>query len=250
MPAHSIASKATRLLSYIHSNISAAADACHEELLAVALRMCTLNPQSVFLTCPVTHRDFFYLSQNCQHLFGYDAEHMQTVLRDPQLRFSQVHDADAEHLSDCMNFVRQFFENEAPGDPQHFRCFFYYRVRHADGKYIFLQDQKAVFPATNQTIFYSLLRAMDDGVPFRGVKLEIYREHPDFKKLVDYNPAAAKNKLTSREAELLSLMRRGLTTKEMAQHLNLSSHTIRNTKSRMFSKYSVNNSIELLNVAG
>ena len=39
----------------------------------------------------------------------------------------------------------------------------------------------------------------------------------------------------------------GLTTKEIAAHLNISNNTVRNIKSRMFAKYKVNNTIELLN---
>jgi DNA-binding CsgD family transcriptional regulator len=247
---HSIVSKSAGIISYISKNIRAEEPVDHNELLKVAYGMYRLNPESIFFTCPVSHKDFFYLSQNCFSLFGYTAEYMQSRFRDPAAYFSQVHNADIGDLHDCMSFVQQFIKTEVMSDPQHFRCFFYYRIRRADGSYIYLQDQKATFAAANHTIYYTLLREMDAGSPFHGVKLEIYRERPLFEKLVSYKPAVANNKLTLREADLVNLMRQGLTTKEIASHLNLSSNTVRNIKSKMFSKYNVNNSIELLNIAG
>ena len=248
--AHSIVSKSASVLSYISENIYARQVIDHGELLKAVYSMCRLNPQSVLLTCPASHKDFFYISENCFSLLGYDADQMHRILRNPQSYFGQIHDADMNDLHDCMSFIQRFFKTEITDDLQDFRCFFYYRIRHANGSYIYLQDQKATFAAADQTIFYSLLREMDPGVSFQGVKLEIYREQPHFEKLLTYKPSEANHKLTSRETDLVNLMKRGLTTKEIAHQLNLSRNTVRNIKSKMFSKYSVNNSIELLNVAG
>ena len=247
---HSIVSKTAGVLSYINQNIRADQSINHEEVLRAVYLMYRLNPQNILFTCPVSHKDFFYISENCFSLFGYNADHMHRLLRNLPAFISQVHDADMEDLNDCMNFVHRFIKDETIDDPQDFRCFFYYRFRHANGSYIYLQDQKATFGAANQTIYYSLLREMDAGVPFQGVKLEIYREQPYLEKLLTYKPSEAKNKLSPRETDLVNLMRRGLTTKEIASHLHLSYNTVRNIKSKMFSKYNVNNCIELLNVAG
>jgi len=48
---------------------------------------------------------------------------------------------------------------------------------------------------------------------------------------------------------LLSFIKQGLSTKEIAWHLNISPNTVRNIKSKLFEKYNVGNSIELLNIA-
>jgi DNA-binding CsgD family transcriptional regulator len=248
-PASSIVRTTASVLSYMSENIRVNQELDHEELLKAASRMYMLNPQSIFFTCPVSHKDFFYISENCISLFGHNADHMHRVLSNPPAYITQVHGADIEDLQDCMSYIHQFVKTEATTNPQDFRCFFYYRFRHANGSYIYLQDQKATFAAADRTIYYSLLREIDPGTPFHGVKLEIYREQPYFEKVLSYKPSEAK-KLTSREADLMNLIRRGLSTKEIAHHLKLSHNTVRNIKSKMFSKYNVNNSIELLNVAG
>ncbi len=56
-------------------------------------------------------------------------------------------------------------------------------------------------------------------------------------------------RLSKRETELVALIRKGLRTKETADHLKISHHTVRNIRQRMFEKYNVNNSIELINKA-
>jgi DNA-binding CsgD family transcriptional regulator len=43
------------------------------------------------------------------------------------------------------------------------------------------------------------------------------------------------------------LIRSGLSTKEMAWQMNISHHTVRNIRQRMFEKFKVSNSIELIN---
>ena len=91
---------------------------------------------------------------------------------------------------------------------------------------------------------------MDRDSIFSGVKVEIYREQPVFEKIVEYKPSHVKNKLSPREADLVDLIKRGLTTKEIAWQLNISHNTVRNIKSKMFEKYNVTNAIELLNMAG
>jgi DNA-binding CsgD family transcriptional regulator len=247
---HSIVNKSARVLSYISQNIQPDQTIDHESLIKVLQSMCRLNPQSVLITCPASHNNFFYISENCTSLFGYNADEMQRTLRHLPSYISQIHDADIDDLHDCINFVQQFIQTECISDPQNLRCYLYYRFLHANGSYIYLQDQKATFAATNQTIYYSLLREMDAGAPFQGVKIEIYREGPHFEKLITYKPSEKNYKLSSRENDLVNLIRRGLTTKEIASYLNLSQNTVRNIKSNMFRKFKVNNSIELLNAAG
>jgi len=85
--------------------------------------------------------------------------------------------------------------------------------------------------------------------PFTGVKVELFKqEDQGLTKIREYKPAARRNALSKREQELVNLMRQGLSTKEIAWYLNISQNTVRNIKSKMFEKYNVNNSIELLNM--
>ena len=91
---------------------------------------------------------------------------------------------------------------------------------------------------------------MPDEAVFSGVKIEIYKNEDSLKKIVEYKPSAARNKLSNRENDLVGLIKKGLTTKEIASQLSISHNTVRNIKSKLFEKYSVNNTIELLNMTG
>ena len=91
---------------------------------------------------------------------------------------------------------------------------------------------------------------MPDEAVFSGVKIEVYNDEVSLKKIVEYKPSVARNKLSNRENDLVGLIKKGLTTKEIATHLSISHNTVRNIKSKLFEKYGVNNMIELLNMTG
>ncbi len=54
------------------------------------------------------------------------------------------------------------------------------------------------------------------------------------------------NLLSSREAEVVSYLAEGLSNREIAAHLGLSQHTVKNHLFRIFDKLGVSNRIELL----
>jgi len=165
--------------------------------------------------------------------------------------FAQIHEADMSDVTNCMGFFESFLQNESPQDYHKLRTVIHYRFRNAEGKYIYLQDEKAtLILAEGNIIHYSLIRAMPDEAVFSGVKIEIYKDGNSLKKIVEHKPSAARNKLSNRENDLVGLIKKGLTTKEIADHLSISHNTVRNIKSKLFEKYSVNNTIELLNMAG
>ncbi len=67
-------------------------------------------------------------------------------------------------------------------------------------------------------------------------------------KIDEYKPSLGHRALTKREGEIIALVKQGLSTKEIAWYLNISHNTVRNTKSRLFEKFQVNNTVELLNM--
>ena len=90
---------------------------------------------------------------------------------------------------------------------------------------------------------------MPPEVSFNGVKIEVFKHESALKKIFEHRPMQAK-KLSSRESELVTLIKQGFTTKEIAGQLSISHNTVRNIKSKLFEKYSVNNAIELINITG
>ena len=60
---------------------------------------------------------------------------------------------------------------------------------------------------------------------------------------------SSEKQLTSREKDILLLIGQGLLSKEIADKLNVSIHTVNNHRKNILMKLEVNNSIEALNYA-
>ena len=249
--AASIANQTIRILTYINNSMQPEDDGGPDDILMALYNMHKLSPTHAVITCPIHHRNFFYISENCKTVFGYDAGYMAEHFKEIQNYFSQIHAADMSDMKDCMEFLASFMKNESPGDHHRFRSIFHYRFRNAEGKYIYLQDEKATLVTEGKNVVhYSIIRTMPDEIFFAGVKMEIYKDEKGLKKIVEYKPSLSNNKLSNREKDLVRLIKQGLTTKEIACQLSISHNTVRNIKSKMFAKYNVNNTIELLNMTG
>jgi len=247
----SIAKHAVRILGYIDNAILPQENAAQGHILNALYSMHKLSPACAIITCPMHHKNFFYVSENCQSIFGYTPQYMADHFRILGQYFSQIHEADMNDVKGCMDFYESFLQNESPQHYHKLRTVLHYRFRNAAGKYIYLEDQKATLVLTEQNVIhYSLIRAMPDEAVFSGVKIEIYNDEVSLRKIVEYKPSVARNKLSNRENDLVGLIKKGLTTKEIATHLSISHNTVRNIKSKLFEKYGVNNMIELLNMTG
>jgi len=226
-------------------------NAAQDDVLKALYNMHKLSPTHAVITCPINHRNFFYVSENCESIFGYDARYMAEHFKEVKDYFSQIHAADMSDLKECMELFASFIQDESPADFHKLRAVFHYRFMNAEGRYVYLQDEKATLHTEkNKIIHYSLIRTMPAEIFFSGVKLEIYKDENGLKKILEYKPSVTGKKLSNREKDLVHLIKQGLTTKEIAVHLSISHNTVRNIKSKMFEKFNVNNTIELLNIAG
>jgi len=202
-------------------------------------------PGWVIMTCAVMHPDMHYISRNSEQIFGPEHE------RNNDLNdfFRQVHDADQEDLHACFANLHEFLEMIPPALHYQYRGILHYRFRKQDGQYIYLHDEKAVLNFPNSgNLYFALLKDVTPEKRFEGVKLEIFNLLQPSVILRTFKPSANRRYLTKREADLVGLIKQGLSTKEIAWYLKISHHTVRNTKSKLFEKFKVNNTVELLNM--
>src|SRR5688572_4810608 len=161
--------------------------------------------------------------------------------------FTHVHEADQQDLYDCYTTMQDEYEGILPNEHHLYRAIFYYRFRKVNGQYMHLYDEKATIHLKGSgNLYYVLFRDITAEKAFSGVKVELYHQDEVLTKIKEFRPSG--NTLSKREQELVNLMRQGLSTKEIAWYLKISQNTVRNIKSKMFEKYNVNNSIELLNM--
>lgn len=219
-----------------------------EEIMNTLCNLQKIFPHWVICTCRFMHTGFFYASDNCESLLGLKAEVMANALMFENY-FKRLHPADIESFIKCVELTGEVIKNEDPENHHKLRYVFNYRIQHADGRYVYIHDEKASIVLKNgQSLYYMLLQDISHEMPYSGVRLSIYKDENGRKKIVEYSSAIeTTGQLSRRENELIPLIKRGLSTKEIACHLGISPHTVRNMRQKLFEKFRVNNAIELLN---
>ena len=243
---------ADKVTWYIENYVTLMGVEKRDEVLELFDTLHRVFPHWVICTCPVMHPDLHFATVNCQHVFGYPYEF---IINNSGVNkyFAFVHEADQEDLFGCFNFMHDFLETVSPEDHARYRAVFYYRFKKADGQFIHLHDEKAALNLRSPgNLYYGLLRDITAEKAFGGVKVELFHldQHHHPVKIKEFKPSSNHTQLSKREKQLVTLIKQGLSTKEIAWYLKISHNTVRNIKSKLFEKYNVSNSIELLNIAG
>jgi DNA-binding CsgD family transcriptional regulator len=194
------------------------------------------------------HPDICYVSKNASLIFSVSADAWK-VNRDLNRFFAAVHDTDKESLVQCLHHLHDFLD-PIPYQQHHlYRSVFHYRFRKTNGQYLYLHDEKASLNLGDSgNLYFAIMRDVTAEKKFGGVKIEIFKKEEGLEKVDEFFPMKDRTKLTKREHDLVGLIQQGLSTKEIAWYLNISHHTVRNIKSKLFEKYKVNNTVELLNM--
>jgi DNA-binding CsgD family transcriptional regulator len=239
-----------RLSSYIQQYVTLIGLQNREEVLNLFDNMYNLFPHWVIVTCPVMHPDIHYVSKNGRYVLGYPADYI--IHNSPMEKFFlHVHEADQQDLFDCVSFAHDSLLAIPSEEHPSYRMVLNYRFKKANGQFIHMLDEKATLNLRGSgNLYYSLFRDITAEKPFTGVKAELFRQDEFLEKIKEFKPKTERNPLSKREQELVTLIKQGLSTKEIAWYLKISHNTVRNIKSKLFEKYNVSNSIELLNMAG
>ncbi|MBC7936987.1 MAG: hypothetical protein H7Y86_16690 [Rhizobacter sp.] len=237
-----------RVTSYIQQYVTLAGAEKREEVFRLFDNMQHFFPHWGIMTCQHMHPDILYMSDNCPYILGHSYEYLDKN-NSIHKYFDHVHEADQADLHSCFAFQHDYLQAILPEQHQYYRSVFHYRFKTADGQSIYLQDEKAVLNLNGEgNLYYYLVRDVTAEKAFNGVKIELYRHEHTLKKINEYKPSARHSRLSKREGELVTLIKQGLSTKEIAWYLKISHHTVRNIKSKLFEKYKVNNTVELLNM--
>lgn len=218
-----------------------------EEIIHTLSNLQRIFPRWLICTCRFMHKGFFYISDNYEEVLGFNDEAI-TSATEPEAYFKRIHPNDVEHFYRCAASITEMLTEGDKEEVHKYRFVFNYRLQHGSGRYMHVHDEKAILKLKNgQNLYYLLLRDISTETPYSGVKLSVYKEGQGEKKILEYNSSQQTSKLTTREGEMIPLMRQGLSVKEIAWHLGISPHTVRNIRQKLFEKFEVNNVIELLN---
>lgn len=192
-----------------------------------------------------SHPKLEYVSKNFENILGYKENEFKSLR--PLDFFSLIHPEDLEDLQKCF----QFINTSEPYDPITHRFILNYRIKHKDGKYIAIRDEKlAVKSEGDKYIYFTMFRSINEEEKFFQVKLDIFQYDAGRAiKVYTYNPRKSDDFITPRQNEIIKLIIQGYSTQEIAERLGVSINTIRNHKQVLFRKVNVKSSVELINYA-
>jgi DNA-binding CsgD family transcriptional regulator len=200
-----------------------------------------LFPQKLFMLCPISHPTFSYVSESCQTVLGYSAAEMKVKTVGELIDL--IHPEDIDSFMRCLSYVEKF----EPYDPTQYRILTHYRLKNKEGNYVQICDEKIGLQSqSGKYIYLAVLHDVSKEQKTSNVKVEILKKYKSgFLKLAFYNPMLEENNITPRQGEIINLIKRGFTNKEIADILHVSIYTVKNHKQALFKKRNVSSSLEL-----
>ena len=207
-----------------------------------------------------TTKKYIYVDQTCFGLLGYTAEYFLEKGLDEYK--SRWHPADYDILNRNIipyniNFIRAL-----PKDRYTDFVFSYnHRIQNAIGEYItvlqrysYIPDERAEFPCGVIGVVFdithfkgdlSMVQTIEETIQVNGELLNklIY------KKIFPVFETIRQQFITKREQDVLKYLAYGLSSKQMADKLNISINTINNHRKNMLLKTNCKSSAELINYA-
>ncbi len=121
-----------------------------------------------------------------------------------------------------------------------------YRLRRGAGRYVGVHEEKLFYRNEQGELeHFTLLK--DLPTKLTRVQLEWFSVYElGYRRLGAYVPTAPEQVLTSREIEVVQLIREGLSSKEIAARLFISLNTVRNHRSNLFRKTNARNVVDLV----
>jgi len=189
--------------------------------------------------------DDFVISDNLKQVLGYSPGSFG--LND---LYAIIHPRDRYQVSELSRKMIEIGYRERYREPLRDVFYIDYRVRHKEGHYLKVNRSTAVYEDRRESgllLILGLIRDIDylcsgDSVHYHyvGKQEKIIREMLD---------SAFRMEFTRRELEVLRLIARGFSSREIALRLNISFFTVNTHRRNMLSKISGRNATDLINYA-
>src|ERR1035437_5968847 len=199
--------------------------------------------------------DFFkegyvYVSDNCPQVLGYEVEEFKNF--DAARAAQNLHPEDIHFIINAEKAFLEIFSSVPIEERKLLRSSTNFRFQRKDGIYLNVLQQKVVLELTPEG-YPALMMAMCSDVSFMqksdcSFAVSLYR---DDKGWVDITPEEfkGKNNLSKREEEILKMLIKGMSSKVIAEKLNISFHTVNNHRKSLLQKTTCQNTVELVGYA-
>lgn len=206
----------------------------------------SMFPGRIVILCHLKHQPAApYVSACCKDILGYSKSQLQSF--SPEQFLSLIHPDDMRNLSEGFKSIEQYSNTLSL---QNLRFLFYYRLRHADGRYVPVRDERITIMTKRDKQAFFILLDEDVACTGQAIAFEV-KQLSGAKVSVLYTLASTPGptKLTSRELEVVKLIQRGLTNSEIGDLLSISISTVKKHRYSLFKKTNSKNSHRLLSYA-
>ena len=212
----------------------------------------------VFYIVDYTTKKYLFIDPSCKKLLGYDIEFLSEA---GLIYFTGLWNKNdftcinEKVIPEAISFLKHKPVTEYPN----FSVSYNYRVQAANGQYLSVMQRSTYFSVSNDGWPLAAVGYIVDITHFKtDTSLVLTIEHVDrnfttlskvplVKKI--YYPDKVDSILSNRELEILSAVKQGMASKEIASRFYLSVNTVNNHRKNMLQKTKTNNSSELIEYA-
>lgn len=161
-----------------------------------------------------------------------------------------IHPDDRDPYRRIAQKVEDVLKQIDPAEAIHYRFTIRYRLRRRN-EYLILHEERLFHLDENARLTrFTLFRDLSAEQGFTRVQFDWYKVHElGYQHINSYVPTAPEQELTAREVDVVQLIRKGLSSKEIAHRLCISINTVRNHRSSLFRKPQARNMVDLVKTA-
>jgi DNA-binding CsgD family transcriptional regulator len=204
---------------------------------------------SCIFTVDVFKRKYDFVSENFAQIFGDNHELIKEAGEHGGFLEERIHPDDRKQLVEYQIEHGQFIYSLPQEERNDYQQIFQIRILNAKGLYVNVISRHQVIQKDRNGkawIIMGIMNVAPDQTPSDKVKRIVLNRKSG--EILTSSLIPADKQLTDREKEILSLIRRGFLSKEIANNLNISVYTVNNHRKNILAKLNVDNMIEAINI--
>lgn len=215
-----------------------------------SIRAFSRMTRSCIFTVDVFKGRYDFASENLSTIFGYNPAWIKTIRGQGDLLEERIHPDDRRQLTEYQIEHGKFIYSLPPGERNDYQQIFQYRILNTKGRYVNVISRHQVLEkdlSGKAWIIVGVIEISPDQIPSGKVRRTVINRITG--EILEPALIPFGKQLTCREKEILSFIRRGLLSKEIADRLGISIFTVNNHRKNILAKLNADNVIEAINLA-
>lgn len=206
--------------------------------------------QSCIFLVDVFKNRYDFASENFSQIFGYNPVSIKTIKEQGNVLEERIHPDDRSQLIEYQIEHGQFIYSLPQEERNDYQQIFQVRILNTKQQYVNVISSHQVIQKDKNGkawIVMGIMEISPDQISAEKVKRTVINRKTG--EILTSALLPAEKQLTNREKEILLLIRQGFLSKEIADKLSISIHTVNNHRKSILAKLNVDNVIEAINTA-